>query len=208
MLVARQFSGVGVVGAEQYAVITFASISGAGDGQGMRGFIPRKIKSRAAAEGTNAIEQKEEADANPASNAERSLRGRCSFIPEFLYFMRKKKPPVNKKVFHHKNTSLLPGHFYKNSCQTFFSDPYCEAEKKEHRLTIPQFVNSMAEELKATAPADKKHSKTKKQTTNARRHIFPPCSRLFKLLKCSKQFFILFPWPFLVPPIYPTQVIC
>ena len=90
-----------------------------------------KSKAAAAAEGTNAIEQKEEADANPASNAERSLRGRCSFIPEFLYFMRKKKPPVNKKVFHHKNTSLLPGHFYKNSCQTFFSDPYCEAEKKE-----------------------------------------------------------------------------
>ncbi|MBD9263854.1 hypothetical protein C1O51_09670 [Akkermansia muciniphila] len=37
--------------------------------------------------------------------------------------------------------------------------------KKSLRLTIPQFVNSMAEELKATAPADKKHSKTKKTTT-------------------------------------------
>ncbi|MBT8787199.1 hypothetical protein [Akkermansia muciniphila] len=83
-----------------------------------------KSKAAAAAEGTNAIEQKEEAYRAKG-------RGRCSFIPEFLYFMRKKKPPVNKKVFHHKNTSLLPGHFYKNSCQTFFSDPYCEAEKKE-----------------------------------------------------------------------------
>ena len=26
---------------------------------------------------------------------------------------------------------LYTSHFYKNSCQTFFSDPYCEAEKKE-----------------------------------------------------------------------------
>lgn len=76
-----------------------------------------KSKAAAAAEGTNAIEQKEEADA-------------VSY-PNFCIFYAKKKPPVNKKVFHHKNTSLLPGHFYKNSCQTFFSDPYCEAEKKE-----------------------------------------------------------------------------
>ena len=170
-----------------------------------------KSKAAAAAEGTNAIEQKEEADANPASNAERSLRGRCSFIPEFLYFMRRKKKKSLLSTSKYSITKIplfCPDTFIKTHVKPFSVILIAKQRKKSLRLTIPQFVNSMAEELKATAPADKKHSKTKKRQRNARRHIFPPCSRLFKLLKCSKQFFILFPWPFLVPPIYPTQVIC
>ena len=78
----------------------------------------------------------------PSQDAEKEIFGRYTdfvritayfkqFHTRIFVFYAKKKPPVNKKVFHHKNTSLLPGHFYKNSCQTFFSDPYCEAEKKE-----------------------------------------------------------------------------
>lgn len=155
MLVARQFSGVGVVGAEQYAVITFASISGAGDGQGMRGFIPcvassqEKSKAAAAAEGTNAIKR----------------RGRCSFILGFLYFMRKKSLLSTRKYSITKIPLSCPDTFIKTHVKPFSVILIAKQRKKSLRLTIPQFVNSMAEELKATAPADKKHSKTKKTTT-------------------------------------------
>lgn len=124
-----------------------------------------KSKAAAAAEGTNAIEQKEEADANPASNAERSLRGRCSFIPEFLYFMRKKSLLSTRKYSITKIPLSCPDTFIKTHVKPFSVILIAKQRKKSLRLTIPQFVNSMAEELKATAPADKKHSKTKKTTT-------------------------------------------
>ena len=151
MLVARQFSGVGVVGAEQYAVITFASISGAGDGQGMRGFIPRKIKSRSGGWRDQCYRAKG--------------RGRCSFILGFLYFMRKKSLLSTRKYSITKIPLSCPDTFIKTHVKPFSVILIAKQRKKSLRLTIPQFVNSMAEELKATAPADKKHSKTKKTTT-------------------------------------------
>lgn len=110
-----------------------------------------KSKAAAAAEGTNAIEQKEEADA-------------VSY-PNFCVLCEKKSLLSTRKYSITKIPLSCPDTFIKTHVKPFSVILIAKQRKKSLRLTIPQFVNSMAEELKATAPADKKHSKTKKTTT-------------------------------------------
>lgn len=87
------------------------------------------------------------------------------FHTRIFVFYAKKSLLSTRKYSITKIPLSCPDTFIKTHVKPFSVILIAKQRKKSLRLTIPQFVNSMAEELKATAPADKKHSKTKKTTT-------------------------------------------
>lgn len=76
--------------------------------------------------------------------------------------MRKKSLLSTRKYSITKIPLSCPDTFIKTHVKPFSVILIAKQRKKSLRLTIPQFVNSMAEELKATAPADKKTLQNKK----------------------------------------------